>query len=88
MKTGSESIEAIMRRRRILFAGSAARMEDTGLPKGVMLGELGGGGAGCVGGQEKGWMGYFFPEKRVGRVRRSPRGGTVGRSPREGHAAV
>ena len=52
MKTGSESIDAIMRRRRILFAGFVARMEDMRLPKGVMFGELVG-GAGCVGGQKK-----------------------------------
>ena len=36
-----------------------ARMEDTRLPKCVMFGELVG-GAGCVGGQEKEWMGYFL----------------------------
>ena len=55
IKTGSESIEATLRRRRILFAGFVARMEDTRLPKCVMFGELVG-GAGCVGGQEKsGW---------------------------------
>ena len=47
-----ESIEAIMHRRRILFAGFVARMEDTRLPKCVMFGELVG-GADCVGGQEK-----------------------------------
>ena len=29
VKTGSESIETILRKRRILFAGSVARMEDT-----------------------------------------------------------
>ena len=52
LKTGSESIEATLRRRRILFAGSVARMEDTRLPKCVMFGEMVG-GAGCVGGQEK-----------------------------------
>ena len=28
VKTGIESIEAILRKRRILFAGSVARMED------------------------------------------------------------
>ena len=33
IKTGSESIEATLRRGRILFAGFVARMEDTGLPK-------------------------------------------------------
>ena len=55
MKTGSESIEVIIRRRRILFAGFVARMEDTKLPKCVMLRELVG-GAGCTGGRKKsGW---------------------------------
>ena len=39
-KTGSESIETNLRRRRILFAGFfVARMEDTGLPKCVIFGE-------------------------------------------------
>ena len=52
IKTRSESIEAILRRRRILFAGLVARMEDTRLPKCVMFRELVG-GAGCVGGEEK-----------------------------------
>ena len=33
MKTGSESIAATLRRRRILFAGFVARMEDTRLPE-------------------------------------------------------
>ena len=55
IKTGSESIEATLRRRRILFAGFVARMEDTRLPKCVMFGELVG-GAGCVGARKKsGW---------------------------------
>ena len=40
MKTGSESIEVTLRRRRILFAGYVARMEDTRLPYCVMFGEL------------------------------------------------
>ena len=56
MKTGSESIEAILRKRRILFAGFVARMEDTRLPKCVMFGELVG-GAGSAGGQKKELMG-------------------------------
>ena len=43
IKTGSESIEATLRRRRILFAGFVARMEDTRLPKYAMFGELVGG---------------------------------------------
>ena len=61
MKTGSESIEAIMRRKRILLMGFVARMEDTRLPKCVMFGELVG-GAGCVGGQEKEWMGCLLDD--------------------------
>ena len=52
IKTGSESIEATLRRMRILFAGFVARMEDTRLPKCVMFGELVGGG-GCVGARKK-----------------------------------
>ena len=61
IKTGSESIEATLRRRRFLFAGFVARMEDTRLPKCVMFGEMVG-GAGCVGGQEKEWMGCFLDD--------------------------
>ena len=40
VKTGSESIEAIMRRRWIMFPGFVARMEDTRLSKCAMFGEL------------------------------------------------
>ena len=64
IKTGTESIEAILRRRRILFAGFVARMENTKLPKCVMFGEMLG-GAGCVGGQEKEWMGCFLDDLRA-----------------------
>ena len=64
IKTGSESIEATLRRRRILFAGFVARMEDTRLPKCVMFGEIVG-GAGCVGGQEKEWMECFLDDLRA-----------------------
>ena len=39
-------------------------MEDTRLPKCVMLGEMVG-GAGCVGGQEKEWMGCFLDGLRA-----------------------
>ena len=59
IKTGSESTEATLRRRRILFAGFVAHMEVTRMPKCVMFGKLVG-GAGCVGGQEKYWMGGCF----------------------------
>ena len=37
IKTASERIEATLRRRRILFAGTVARMEDTTLTKYVMF---------------------------------------------------
>ena len=39
-------------------------MEDTRLPKCVMFGEMVG-GAGCVGGQEKEWMGCFLDDFRA-----------------------
>ena len=61
IKTESESIEAIVRRRRILFAGFVARIEDARLQKYVMFGELVG-GAGCVGGQEKEWIGCLLDD--------------------------
>ena len=64
VKTGSESIEATLRRRRILFAGFVARMEDTRLSKYVMFGKMVG-GAGCVGGQEKEWMRCFLDDLRA-----------------------
>ena len=64
IETGSESIEATLRRRRILFAGLVARMEDTRLPKCVMLGEMVG-GAGCVGDQDKELMGCFLDDLRA-----------------------
>ena len=64
IKTGSESIEAALRRRRILFAEFVARMDDTRLPKCVMFGELVG-GAGCVWGQEKEWVGCFLDDLRA-----------------------
>ena len=50
------SIEATLRRRRILFVGFVARIDDTRLSKCVMLVEVVG-GVGCVVGQEKEWMG-------------------------------
>ena len=60
-KTGSDSIEATLRRRRNLSAGFVAHMEDTRPPKCVMFGELVG-GVGCVGGQEKEWMRCFLED--------------------------
>ena len=48
-------MEAIIRKRWILFAGFVARMEDTRLPMCVVFGEVVE-GAGCVGGKGKsGW---------------------------------
>ena len=53
-----------MRRRKILFAGFVARMEDIRLPKCVMFGEMMG-GAGYVGGQDKEWIGYLLDDLRA-----------------------
>ena len=63
IKTGSESIEATLRRRRILFAGFVARVEDTRLANCVMFGEILG-GAGCLGRLGKEWMGCFLDDLR------------------------
>ena len=64
IETGSESMEATLRRRRILFAGFVTCMEDTRLPKCVMFGEMVG-GVGCVGGEEKECMGCFLDDFRA-----------------------
>ena len=57
-KTASESIEVIVRKRRILFAGFVARMGEERLPQRVLFGELVG-GKGFSGGQEKDWMAHL-----------------------------
>ena len=54
-KTASESIEAIVRKRRILSAGFVARMGEERLPQRVMFGEFVG-DKGYSGGQEKDWL--------------------------------
>ena len=54
-KTASESIEAIVRKRRMLFGGFVARVGEERLPQRVMFGELVG-GKGYSGGQEKDWL--------------------------------
>ena len=59
IKTGSESIEATIRRRQVLFARFVARIEDERLPKYMMFRELVG-GTGCVGSQEKGVWGVSW----------------------------
>ena len=64
IKTRNESIEVTIRRRWILFAGFVARMEDTIPPKCVMFGELVG-GADCVGGQGKKWIGCHLNDLRA-----------------------
>ena len=55
LKTGSESIEATLRRRRILFAAFVARMEDTRLPKCVMFVEMVGSAALSGARKKSGW---------------------------------
>ena len=58
-KTGSESIEATLRRRWILFAGFVVRGGyETAEVRDVWRI---GGGRGCVGGQEKEWIHGVFP---------------------------
>ena len=47
-----------MRKRRILFGGFVARMEEERLPQRVMFGELVG-GKGYSGEQEKDWMAHL-----------------------------
>ena len=47
-----------------MFAGFVVPMEDTTLPKCLIFGELVG-GAGCVAGQEKEWMGCFLDDFRA-----------------------
>ena len=71
MKTGSESIKATLRSRRIFFAGFVVRMEDRRLPKCVMFGELVG-GAGCVEGREKEWMECFLDDLRAFGINANP----------------
>ena len=56
VKTGSKSIEATLRRRRILFGGFVARMEDT---RSASCSENWRGMA-----QEKEWMGCFLDDLR------------------------
>ena len=48
----------------MLFPGFVARMVDTRLSKCVVFGKMVG-GAGCVGGQEKEWMGCFLDDFRA-----------------------
>ena len=63
-ETASESTEAIVRKRRVLFPGFVARMEEERLPQGVMFGEFVG-GKGYSGGQEKDWMDHLKEDMSV-----------------------
>ena len=64
MKTGSENMDAITRRKWILDAGFVTSIEDTRLPNCMIFGGLMG-SAGCVGGQEKGWMVCILDDLRA-----------------------
>ena len=57
-KTASERIEAIVRKRRILFAGFVGRMGEELFPQGMMFGELVE-GTGYSGEQDKKWMAHL-----------------------------
>ena len=57
-QTDSESVEAIVRKRRILFAAFVARMGEERLPQRVMFVEFVG-GKGYSGGEEKDWMDHL-----------------------------
>ena len=52
VKTGSENIEATMRRRWVMCAGFLARTTGERLPRKVIVGEYGRGYTGYTGGQE------------------------------------
>ena len=66
--TASESIEAIVRKRRMLLAGFVARMGEECLPQRVMFGEFVG-GKGYSGGQEKDWMDYLTEDMSIFRMK-------------------
>ena len=63
-QTDSESVEAIVRQRRISFAVFVARMGEERLPQRVMFGEFVG-GEGYSGGQEKDWMDHLKEDMSV-----------------------
>ena len=78
-KTASESIEAIVRKRRISFSGFLARMEEERLIQRVMFGELVG-GEGYAGGQERDWMAHLKEDMSVwNEIRRMTKGYSEGR---------
>ena len=63
MRTGSESIEVIMRRKQVLIEGFVACMEDTRLPKCVMSRELVGARAAWGGRNKSGWGVSWMPSE-------------------------
>ena len=63
-QTDSESVEAVERNRRILFAGFVARMGEERLPQMVMFWEFVG-GKGYSGEQEKDWMDHLKEDMSV-----------------------
>ena len=63
-KTASESIDTIVRKRRILFAGIVAHIGEERLPQRVIYGELVG-GKGYSGGQDKDWLVYLKEDMSV-----------------------
>ena len=64
MKMGSEILEAVEHRRRMVFSGFVVHMEDTRLRKCVMFGELIE-GVGCVRGKKKEWIGCLLDDLRA-----------------------
>ena len=63
-KTAFESIDAIVRKRRMSFAGFVARMGQERLPQRVMFGELVG-GKGYSGVQQQDWMAHLREDLSV-----------------------
>ena len=65
-KTASESVEAIVRKRRILFAAFVTRVGEERLPQSVMFGELVGRTGYAWGqGKEKSWMDHLKEDVSV-----------------------
>ena len=64
-KTRCESIEATIRKRRILFAGAVARQNEGRLPRRVMLGKMTGGEGRRPSGQPKSWYRCLLDDLKV-----------------------
>ena len=83
VKTGSESIEATLRKRRILLVGFVARIADTRLRKCVMFRELVG-GAVSTGGQKRECMSCLLDDLRAFDVSRTTSGVSQLKMPKNG----